>query len=83
MNNDKSKFEIEISSDLEYEKMVVNLVFGNTEVAILNCDRGDDQVEIKILDKYEEKIIWTFDCQTFIEALNRAVEALKRANSQE
>lgn len=80
MNKGTDQFTIEISSDLDYEKMVVNLNFGNNQVAVVNCDQGIDQVEIKLLDRYEDKIIWTFDCRSFINALNLALEELKRAN---
>ena len=81
MNKDADQFTIVVSSDLNYEKMVVNLNFGNDQVAVLNCDQGIGQVEVKLLDKYEDKAIWTFDCQSFIKALNLASEKLKQANS--
>jgi hypothetical protein len=78
---DKNQFTIEVSSDLDYEKMVINLNYCNNQVAILNCDAGVDQTKIEILDKYEEKIIWSFDYQSFIKALNKAYEKLKEVNS--
>jgi hypothetical protein len=77
----KDQFTIEVSSDLDYEKMVVNLNFGTNQVAILNCDKQANQVEIKLLDRYEDKVVWTFDFQAFISALNLAVEKLKQANN--
>lgn len=82
MNKEKGQFAIEVSSDLDYEKMVVNLNFGNNQVAVLNCDRGIDKVEIKLLDRYEEKIIWEFEFQSFINALKSAEEKLKQVNSK-
>jgi hypothetical protein len=81
MNKDVDQFTIEVSSDLDYEKMVVNLNFGNNQVAILNCDKGANQIEIKLLDRYEDKLIWNFDYSSFITALNLASEKLKQANS--
>jgi len=80
MNNDNNQFTIEVSSDLDYEKMVVNLNFRNNQVAILNCDKGDNSIEIQFLDNFEEKIIWTFDYYSFINALSLAVTKLKQAN---
>jgi hypothetical protein len=80
MNKDINQFTIEVSSDLDYETMVVNLNFCNNQVATLNCDEGIKQVKIEILDRYEDKVIWTFDYQAFINALNIAYEKLKQAN---
>lgn len=81
MNKATDQFTIEVSSDLDYEKMVVNLNFGNNQVAILDCDKGINHVEIKFLDRYDGRVIWNFDFQTFVNALNLASEKLKQVNS--
>lgn len=80
MNRDKDQFVIIASSDLDYEKMVINIDFGNDQVAVLHCDKGSEQVEIKLLDSDQGKVIWTFDFKNFINALIKAEEALKRVN---
>ncbi len=74
------QFTLEASSDLEYEKMIINLNFGNSQVAILHSDHGEDQVEIKLLDRYENKVIWTFNYESFIKALILANEKLLDIN---
>lgn len=80
MNKNINRFTVEISSDLDYEKMVVNLNFFNNQVAILSCDQGINQTKIEVLDRYDDKVIWTFDYQTFLDALKLAYEKLKEAN---
>lgn len=80
MNKNINRFTVEISSDLDYEKMVVNLNFFNNQFAILSCDQGINQTKIEVLDRYDDKVIWTFDYQTFLDALKLAYEKLKEAN---
>lgn len=43
------KIKIELSSNLDYEGMVVYISIGNQELAILNYDKGEDNIEIEIL----------------------------------
>ncbi len=74
-------FTIEVSSDLDYKRMVVNLNFGNNQVATLNCDDGIDQTKIELHDRSEEKVIWSFEYNAFMNALNLAYEKLKQANN--
>lgn len=73
-----SDFEVILSSDLEYEKMVVNIDFKCDTVAIINYENGIDNPEIKIFDKSEEKVIWTFNYFDFLEALKEGFEELKK-----
>lgn len=80
MNKKVDQFTFEASSDLDYEKMVINLNFGNNQIAVLNCENGIDQAEINVLDRFEDKIIWTFDLKNFIVALNIALEKLRQSN---
>lgn len=77
MNN---SFYIEVSSDLDYEKMVVYLNYQNNQVITLNCDHGFEEIEI--LDRFENKVIWKFDYLQFIEALNLAYQKLKEINKE-
>jgi ethanolamine utilization microcompartment shell protein EutS len=78
MSNSTSKFNIVASSDLDYEKMVINLNYDNNLVAILNCDKEINEIEIKIYDRYKGIVIWEFDFQSFMTALKLASEKLKK-----
>jgi hypothetical protein len=50
--HEMNQFSFEVSSDLDYEKMVVNLNFANNQVAVLNCDNGIENVEIFAVRKH-------------------------------
>lgn len=80
MNKEVEQFTIEVSSDLNYEKMVVNLLYGYNQVAILSCEKGINHIEIEILDKYRTETMWKFDYQSFSEALNLAIQKLQKVN---
>lgn len=80
MNNEIDKFNLVISSDLSYEKMVVELNFGNNTVAILNSDKGEDNTEIEIVDNRVDKVIWKFNYFDFIKNLEKAFKKLKEIN---
>ena len=81
MNNNADEFTLEVSSDLDYEKMVINLYFSNNHIAILDCDEGIDKAKIAILDRYTDNIVWSFDYQNFIQSLKLAYEKLKEVNN--
>ena len=76
-----NKFSILESSDLDYEKMVVNINLGDTHFATLNCDNGINETEIVIFEKYNNNISWTLDFHEFMKILNRSFEKLKSINS--
>jgi hypothetical protein len=80
MNKEINSFSFERSSNLDYEKIVIYINYFNDQVAILSCEKGMEKAKIELLDKYEDKIIWTFDYADFIEALKYAYEKLKDAN---
>lgn len=82
LNKNVNRFSFEISSDLDYEKMVVNLNFSNTSIAILNCDKGKGATEIELLNNDDYKVIWKFDFKDFVAALNKAYEKLMEANEE-
>lgn len=79
MNSDQ-KFQLIVSSDLDYEKMVVYLMDFNNRVLTLNCDHGIDLAEIEILDRLTDKVIWKFNYHQFISALSLAYQKLKEVN---
>lgn len=74
---DRSGFNILISSDLEYEKNVIYLNFGNGQIATLSCDKGMAHAKIEIFSGYENKVSWTLSCQDFMTVLNSAYKELK------
>jgi hypothetical protein len=43
------KLKIELSSNLDYEGMVVFVSIGRQELAILNYERGEENIEIEFL----------------------------------
>ncbi|MBN9378014.1 MAG: hypothetical protein BGO14_00835 [Chlamydiales bacterium 38-26] len=77
------KLGIEISSDLDYEKMVVNITQEGRTLAILNCEKGKDEVEIEILSRYEDRILWKLEFNEFVETLNLALKTLKTINEED
>jgi hypothetical protein len=69
MNNN---FLLEISSDLDYEGMVINISYKNDIIAILNQDKGVDNIEIKIFSSINDEC-WNFiykDFTLFFKFLN-------------
>lgn len=77
------KLGIEISSDLDYEKMVVNITQEGRTLAILNSERGKDEVEIEILSRDEDRILWKLEFDEFVETLNLALKKLKSINEED
>jgi hypothetical protein len=77
------KFTLEVSSDLDYERMVINLNYLSDQVAVLSCDQGLEHAIIEILDRTEEKNIWSFDLLEFLNAIQQAYEKLKQVNTPE
>ncbi|MGB7128303.1 MAG: hypothetical protein WBD50_04340 [Candidatus Rhabdochlamydia sp.] len=45
------KFRITLFSDLDFEGMVVDICFDNQVIAILNYEKGIDNIEIQILSQ--------------------------------
>ncbi|MBJ7450418.1 MAG: hypothetical protein JHC93_08685 [Parachlamydiales bacterium] len=76
----ENEFRLVVSSNSDYEKMVIYLDFNRDLWAILNCDEGNDQIKIEILDKNEDKISWKMDLEALILALNNAKKKLIEVN---
>ncbi len=68
----EKKFNIELSSDLDFEGMVVNICFSNQEVAMLNYEKGIDNIEIQILSQNEDSQECIFPLQNFLNVLEKA-----------
>jgi len=74
-------FKIRICSDLDYEGMVIDIVYKNITFATLNQDKGNDNVEIKLypsqIDEY-----WIVTYKEFTEILQKAKELLIQVNKE-
>jgi hypothetical protein len=78
--NDQNKFSLEVSSDLDYEKMVVNINFGLEQIATLSCDEGIENTKIVLLNCQSENIVWAFPYNEFLDILQSAYVKLKQIN---
>lgn len=74
------KFKIRECSDLDYEGMVVDLIYEDRWFATLSCDEGVEKTIIKILDPKKEEAVWEIDYLALKKVLNDAFEILKDAN---
>jgi hypothetical protein len=52
----KKKFLIETCSDLNYEGMVIDISFDSQRIAMINYDKGIDNMEIEILSSEDESL---------------------------
>lgn len=69
--NRTTKFVIEISSDLDYEEIVANILFEEETVATISQENGLENLEIEIFSSFDRKS-WIFSLEEFINALNSA-----------
>lgn len=52
-----SRFTVELSSDLDYKEMVVYISLDEELVAILNCEKGIDKLELELFPLHTEKMV--------------------------
>lgn len=50
-----SDFYLQACSDLDYEKMVIDICNDQTRIATLHCDNGLENARIVIYDQYSSK----------------------------
>ncbi|MBJ7450349.1 MAG: hypothetical protein JHC93_08340, partial [Parachlamydiales bacterium] len=62
-------FSFEASSDCDYEKMVIFINYNFDQVATITSEEGTNVV-IELLSKDQNKVIWTFDCEEFIQIIS-------------
>ena len=72
-------FKLRICSDLEYEEMVVDICWNNNTVALLNREKGIDNLEIEIFPP-DESNSWKFPLDKFIETIQNAKKCLIEMN---
>lgn len=91
----KKGLNLEISSNLDYEGMVINIVYNQEEInftdkqkkhynqkqiATLNQDKGIENIEIKLYSSQEAFL--EFSLEEFIEILEKAKELLIQVNKE-
>jgi hypothetical protein len=75
------ELRIEVSSDLDYEGMVIDIIYLNNLLAKLDCDQGLDKTQIHFFGKDGEDPIWKLEYSSFNEVLDKAFQKLKEANN--
>lgn len=68
-------FVIEISSDLDYEEIVANILYKEETIAILSQENGLENLEIEIFPSVEAKP-WKFSLDDFIKTLQLSKKCL-------
>lgn len=68
-------FIVEISSDLDYEEMVANILYKEETIAIISQEKGLDNLEIEIFPS-AEGIPWKFFFENFLKALHLSKKRL-------
>jgi hypothetical protein len=74
------QFKYRICSDLDYEGMVVDVVYNGEILAILNMDKGSNNIEIKVFEPVKE--YWEFKLDDFMETLQKAKKLLIEVNEK-
>ncbi len=70
------RFTIELSSNLNFERMVVYISCGDQELFLLNYDRGIDNIEVEVLPNTMNKNIYMFSLEDFLDVITKAKEIL-------
>ena len=71
-SNMKKTFLIETCSDINYDGMVVDVSVDNRRIAMINYDKGIDQLEIEILLSTDQLSKCVFPLKDFLEILEKA-----------
>ncbi|CCB91813.1 unknown protein [Waddlia chondrophila 2032/99] len=75
------KFRIRECSDLDYDGMVVDIIYDDKWLATLSCDGGFDKTVIKFFCDNNENPSWEFNFFEFIQVLNNSIKILKEINN--
>jgi len=83
-DNMNDKFTIELCSDLDFEGMVVDISFSNQIIAMLNYEKGINNIEIEIFSSTDSSVKRVFLLKDFVNALESAKKlAIKCAKEDE
>lgn len=77
--NFNKHFKIRICSDLDYEGMVVDIVYRNITIATLNQDKGVENIEIKLYLSQTKKQL-EISYKEFMKILEEAKKILLQVN---
>lgn len=72
MNN---RFTVELSSNLDYQEMVVNITFDEVHIGTLTCEEGEFHVELEVLSINEQNLI-SMPYDDYMKALEFAKQTL-------
>ena len=72
-----SLFLVELCSDLDYEEMVADVSYGNQILAIIDQEKGIDQMEIEIFMPDSNAKSWKLPLDEFIKTLHFAKKTLE------
>ncbi len=76
-------FTIELSSNLDYDGMVVYISVSEQEIAILNYDKGIENIEIRLLPIYTNTKTLSIPLDKFLTALEKAKTILKKCAEED
>jgi len=77
------KIKVELSSNLDYEGMVTYISIGNQEIAIINYEKGTENIEIEFLPLSSDQEKLEFPLDEFMTALKRAKEILLKCAEED
>lgn len=72
----ENPFKVRLCSDLDYEEMVVDIVFEGDMCALISRDKDIEEMEIEIFAPPEGTDSWKFPLGNFISAIDRAKKVL-------
>jgi hypothetical protein len=68
----KNKLTIDLSSNLDYEGMVVDINYNMTTIASINYDKGIDKIEIEFFPLELQNQKMALPLEDFIEVVEKA-----------
>ncbi len=72
----RAAFKVRICSDLDYEKMVADIVWNDVTIATIIQDQGTDNMQIKHYKPCDNIDLWEIPLDSFIEAIQQAKKLL-------
>jgi hypothetical protein len=67
-----SDFVIKICSDCDFEELVADIYWKNYPFAMLNYDKGPENIEIELYSPPEGKASWSFSFKECVEVFEEA-----------
>jgi hypothetical protein len=76
MNDMNKRFSVKLCSDFDYEDMVVDISIDNNTIAILNMDKGVENMEIKFIPVGDDLLEFNVPLNDFIDVILFAKKCL-------